>query len=133
MRMAPCPKCGGHNVNNFKKGRIWGSKCYDKECGYTLISDDFISRKIARYAWNRDYEQKTGNTLPDEMCGRQNGAFTKKERLAGYTEDNINGNAETYWENEKRRKMVKAKRREQRAYARKQARLQEQQVKEENE
>lgn len=83
MRMAPCPACGGHNVNGFKdkKHDCWASKCYD--CGYTVSNEQFYSRKIARYYWNRNYEKLTETTLPDEMCGRQDGAFMKKELRQG--------------------------------------------------
>lgn len=81
MRMANCPECGGHNVNGFKKGNHWGSKCYN--CGYTVIDKAWVTRKLARYAWNLNYERVTGETLPDEMCGRQDRAYTKKEIREG--------------------------------------------------
>ena len=83
MRMAKCPACSGHNVNGFKDKHLdcWGSKCYD--CGYTVIDERFHSRKIARFYWNRNYEKLTGEVLPDEMCGRQKGAFMKKELRIG--------------------------------------------------
>lgn len=83
MRMAPCPVCGEHNVNNFKdkKKECWGSKCFS--CGYVFEDDRFYSRKMARIYWNRNYEKMTGETLPDETCGRQKGAFMKKEIRAG--------------------------------------------------
>lgn len=72
MRMASCPKCGSHNVNNFKYGgkKYWASKCYN--CGFTE-KGDYTARKFARYAWNKTYEKLTNTILPDEMCGRNNG------------------------------------------------------------
>lgn len=83
MRMAKCPACGGHNVNGFKDKHLdcWGSKCYD--CGYTVVDEQDNSRKLSRYRWNINYEKKTGEKLPDEMCGRQKGAYMKKEIRAG--------------------------------------------------
>lgn len=108
MRMAHCPICGGGNVNNFKKGLYWGSKCYNKECGYTVIDKDYYSRKIARYAWNQNYEKLTGETLPDEMCGRQDRAFTKKERAVGYCAENLKGDSDQLRANEKKRKRERA-------------------------
>lgn len=81
MRMAHCPSCGGHNVNNYKKMGGWLSKCYD--CGYTSevpLSD----RKLARYCWNLNYERQTGETLPDECCGRMSNSFMRKEKKAGF-------------------------------------------------
>lgn len=80
MRLASCPSCKGHNVNNFKKRGKWRTKCYD--CGYEVESDS-ESRKLARYSWNLNYEWLTKESLPDEMCGRQKGAYTKKEIKAG--------------------------------------------------
>lgn len=80
MRMAACPNCGEHNVNGYKKRGGWLSKCYN--CGYTS-EVPLPSRKISRYCWNLNYERLTGETLPDEACGRQKGAFTKRERREG--------------------------------------------------
>lgn len=80
MRMASCPNCGEHNVNGYKKRGGWLSKCYN--CGYTS-EVPLPSRKISRYCWNLNYERLTGETLPDEACGRQKGAFTKRERREG--------------------------------------------------
>lgn len=82
MRMAPCPVCGEHNVNGKKrKDGTWESLCFN--CGYEVFNEKTISRKLARYLWNLNYEKMTGNKLPDEMCGRQKGAYMKKEKRAG--------------------------------------------------
>ena len=77
MRMAACPKCNKHNVNGYKKRGGWLSKCYN--CGYTS-EVPLESRKLSRYCWNINYENLTGETLPDEACGRQKGAFMKREK-----------------------------------------------------
>lgn len=80
MRMAACPKCKEHNVNGFKKHDKWYSKCYN--CGFTTEVGQY-SRKNSRYNWNLLYEKMTGETLPDECCGRQPRAYMKKEIQAG--------------------------------------------------
>lgn len=77
MRMAKCPQCGGHNVNNYKHDGKWDSKCYD--CGYTTTGN-YIDRKFARYAWNRNFEEISGDELPPEMTGRMPTSFTRKEK-----------------------------------------------------
>ena len=82
MRMANCPVCGGHNVNGFKKHNRWYSKCYDKECGFTTLVG-MPTRKLSRYNWNLLFEDISGEKLPDEACGRQDRAFTKKEKRCG--------------------------------------------------
>ena len=48
-----------------------------------MIDEQDNSRKLSRYRWNINYEKKTGEKLPDEMCGRQKGAYMKKEIRAG--------------------------------------------------
>lgn len=79
--MAPCPKCGeSGGINGFKKHGWWQTKCY--RCGYVL-DIECPSRKISRYIWNRNYENVTGETLEDEMCGRMPNSFMKKEVRAG--------------------------------------------------
>lgn len=85
MRMAPCPVCGKTAPNGFKKGNKWYSKCYNKECGYTT-EVGMPTRKMSRFNWNLNYECLTGETLPDEMTGRQNGAYMKKEIRCGVPE-----------------------------------------------
>ena len=85
MRMAPCPLCNGKQVNNFKRKNRWYSICFNKECGFTTDVPMF-TRKMARYQWNRLYENKTGNKLPDEMTGRLSGSFMKKEIQCGIPE-----------------------------------------------
>lgn len=85
MRMAKCPMCGKTAPNNFKKGNKWYSKCYNKECGYTT-EVGMPTRKMSRFNWNLNYERLTGETLPDEMTGRQNGAYMKKEIRCGVPE-----------------------------------------------
>lgn len=82
MRMAPCCKCGQHNVNGFKKHNKWYSTCYNKECRFTT-EVGMPTRKLSRYNWNLLYEKETGEVLPDEACGRQERAFMKKEIRAG--------------------------------------------------
>lgn len=84
MRLAHCPMCHGHNVNNYKKREKWFTKCYD--CGYTS-TNPLPSRKLSRYSWNLNYERLTGEKLPDEACGRQKGAFMKKEKRAGLDQE----------------------------------------------
>lgn len=85
MRMAPCPKCGEHNVNGFKKHNRWYSKCYNKNCLFeTEIG--MPTRKLSRYNWNLLFEQITGEKLPDDCCGRQDTAFMKKEKRLGLPE-----------------------------------------------
>ena len=85
MRMAPCPVCNGKNVNNFKKNNKWYSTCYSKECRYTT-EVGMPTRKMSRFNWNLNYERLTGETLPDEMTGRQKGAYMKKEIRCGVPE-----------------------------------------------
>lgn len=86
MRMAHCPKCGGGNVNSFKdEGNLWHATCYNKECRFTT-KVGMPTRKLSRYNWNLLYESMTGETLPDEACGRQSSAFMKKEASAGASE-----------------------------------------------
>lgn len=85
MRMAPCPVCGKTAPNGFKKGNKWYSKCYNKECGYTT-EVGMPTRKMSRFNWNLNYERLTGETLPDEMTGRQKGAYMKKEICCGVPE-----------------------------------------------
>lgn len=82
LRMAKCPMCGGHNVNNYKsKDKThWGSKCYDKECGYKVEDESFTDRKYARYCWNINYERATGEQLPDNMCGRDKGQINRRDK-----------------------------------------------------
>lgn len=85
MRMAKCPMCGQHNVNGFKKHNKWYSTCYNKECRYTT-EIGMPTRKMSRFNWNLNYERLTDETLPDEMTGRQNGAYMKKEIRCGVPE-----------------------------------------------
>lgn len=85
MRMSPCPVCHQRNVNGFKKKQKWYSTCYNKECRFTT-EVGMPTRKMSRYNWNRLYEHMTGETLPDEVCGRQDRAFMKKEIAAGVLE-----------------------------------------------
>lgn len=85
MRMAPCPVCGKTAPNGFKKGNKWYSKCYNKECGYTT-EVGMPTRKMSRFNWNLNYERLTNETLPDEMTGRQKGAYMKKEIRCGVPE-----------------------------------------------
>lgn len=85
MRMAPCPICGGRNVNGFKKHEKWYSTCYNKECRFTT-KVGMPTRKLSRYNWNLLYEKMTGETVPDEACGRQPRAYMKKEVRAGLPE-----------------------------------------------
>lgn len=85
MRMSPCSRCGGKQINNFKKRDRWYSVCFNKECGFKTDVPMF-SRKMARYQWNRLYENTTGEKLPDEMTGRLPGSFMKKEIIAGVPE-----------------------------------------------
>ena len=85
MRMAKCPMCGKPAPNGFKKGNKWYSKCYNKECGYTT-EVGMPTRKMSRFNWNLNYERLTGETLPDEMTGRQKGAYMKKEIRCGVPE-----------------------------------------------
>ena len=85
MRMAKCPICGKTAPNGFKKGNKWYSKCYNKECGYTT-EVGMPTRKMSRFNWNLNYERLTGETLPDEMTGRQKGAYMKKEIRCGVPE-----------------------------------------------
>lgn len=44
------------------------------------------TRKMSRFNWNLNYEHLTGETLPDEMTGRQKGAYMKKEIRCGVPE-----------------------------------------------
>lgn len=85
MRMAKCPMCGQHNVNGFKKHNKWYSTCYNKECRYTT-EVGMPTRKMSRFNWNLNYERLTGEILPDEMAGRQKGAYMKKEIRCGVPE-----------------------------------------------
>ena len=85
MRMAPCPVCNGKQVNNFKRKNRWYSTCYNKECRYTT-DVGMPTRKMSRFNWNLNYERLTGETLPDEMTGRQKGAYMKKEIRCGVPE-----------------------------------------------
>ena len=85
MRMAPCPVCGQHNVNGFKKKNLWYSTCYNKDCRFTT-EVGMPSRKMSRFNWNLLYERTTNQFLPDDMCGRQKGAYMKKEVKAGVPE-----------------------------------------------
>ncbi len=84
MRMAPCPNCGAGSCNNFKeKNHRWYSKCF--QCGFTS-NVGMPTRKLARYNWNLLAENMTGNTYPDDACGRQERAFMKKEKACGLPE-----------------------------------------------
>lgn len=86
MRMAHCPMCGGGNVNNLKgKNFKWYSKCYNKECGF-VTKVGMPTRKLARYHWNLLAEDITGDTYPDDACGRQEGAYMRKEIACGLPE-----------------------------------------------
>lgn len=132
MKLAPCPKCHKTMVKWFiDKHGNFGCQCYNPLCQYTLISEDYISRKIATYAWNRAYEIITGETLPDAMCGRQDGAFSKKEQMAGYSSDSIDGNGATYKRQQANREKTQSKRRRMRAYAAKQRKQQEASIQQE--
>lgn len=102
MRMAPCPACGGHNVNGFKKHNKWYSTCYNKECRFTT-KVGMPTRKLSRYNWNLLYEKMTGEALPDEACGRQDRAYMKKEKRCGlpelvqcFTQEDFNKWSEKY-------------------------------------
>lgn len=85
MRMAPCPMCGQHNVNNCKKHNKWYSVCFNKECKF-ITEVGMPSRKLTRFNWNLLYEKTSGEQLPDEMTGRQKTAFMKKEIKCGLPE-----------------------------------------------
>lgn len=82
MRMSCCPKCGQHNVNGVKIKQKWYSKCFNKDCGF-ITEVGMPTRKLSRFNWNLFYEHETGEQLPDEICGRQDRAFMKKEINAG--------------------------------------------------
>lgn len=126
MRMAKCPVCGRHNVNGFKKNSKWYSTCYNKECRYTT-EVGMPTRKMSRFNWNLNYEHLTGEVLPDEMTGRQKGAYMKKEIQCGvpelvncFTQEDFEKWSEKYdykkidWVKEKGKK-AGAKRRKQKA------------------